>query len=353
MRLILTSQVLYLMWNGTVRYTLVWALEGRVPHQCEQDQKKGSCDSPESHGREPEADHDTFLPCARYDAYSASTPSISKPRKQSELSPFAPASPSMPKRPRLTTCTHSTGEYVHEGPIETPPVLLNALAQLKPPSGEIGTLQQKGSEPISTIKTYTGSCYCSAVFFAVKTPPLSQVEIKEDNCSICVRVRELHLHRLFSLSSFRPLLRSSRLTYLFTHTKKRAATTIYPDQDQVLFHLSGQVLGAGSINEANSATTDTTTYAFGRKFNQFPFCKTCGVACFGIPVGPPPEVVSRLPPEKQMFVEKLRRIRPLYLRAMNDVEWDEIDVVRSDEGAEGYVVGAEIPDNEAKDESDC
>ncbi|ROV93466.1 hypothetical protein VPNG_09633 [Cytospora leucostoma] len=141
-------------------------------------------------------------------------------------------------------------------------------------------------------KTYTGSCQCGAVAFAVRTPPLSQVEIKEDNCSICVR---------------------------------RAAISIYPDRDQAVL-----------VGKEN-----TTTYAFGRKFNQAPFCKTCGVACYGVTVGPPQEVIERLPEEKKAFVERLRRIQPLYVRAMNGVEWDEIRIERNDDGTQGYEVPEE------------
>ncbi|KAJ4387452.1 hypothetical protein N0V93_008044 [Gnomoniopsis smithogilvyi] len=138
-------------------------------------------------------------------------------------------------------------------------------------------------------KLYTGSCQCGAVAFAVKTAPLEKIEIKEDNCSICVR---------------------------------RAATSIYPDKDQVL--LCGR--------------DNTTTYAFGRKFNQTPFCKTCGVAIYGVAVGPPQSIVDKLPEEKQKFVEQQRRIQPLYVRAMNGVDWDNIKVQRNDEGTEGYTV---------------
>lgn len=139
------------------------------------------------------------------------------------------------------------------------------------------------------IKLYTGSCACGDVAFSVKTPPLAEVEIKEDNCSIC---------------------------------RRRAAISIYPDRDQVTF-----------IGKEN-----TTAYAFGRKFNQTPFCKTCGVACYGVPVGPPQEVVDQLPEAKKEFVEKLRRIQPLYVRVMDGVEWDDINVEQSDEGTEGYVL---------------
>jgi hypothetical protein len=38
------------------------------------------------------------------------------------------------------------------------------------------------------LKIYTGSCHCGAVTLAVKTKPFPDVEVKEDNCSICQRV---------------------------------------------------------------------------------------------------------------------------------------------------------------------
>ena len=38
-------------------------------------------------------------------------------------------------------------------------------------------------------KLYKGACHCGAVRIAVKSPPLPGVEVKEDNCSICARVR--------------------------------------------------------------------------------------------------------------------------------------------------------------------
>jgi hypothetical protein len=38
------------------------------------------------------------------------------------------------------------------------------------------------------LKVYTGSCHCGAVTIAVKTKPFPEVEVKEDNCSICQRV---------------------------------------------------------------------------------------------------------------------------------------------------------------------
>jgi hypothetical protein len=44
------------------------------------------------------------------------------------------------------------------------------------------------SAEIEGSKLYTGGCHCGAVTLAVKTKPLPTVQIKEDNCSNCVRV---------------------------------------------------------------------------------------------------------------------------------------------------------------------
>ena len=38
------------------------------------------------------------------------------------------------------------------------------------------------------LEVYTGGCYCGAVTLMVKTKPLPEIEVKEDNCSICQRV---------------------------------------------------------------------------------------------------------------------------------------------------------------------
>lgn len=43
--------------------------------------------------------------------------------------------------------------------------------------------EEKGME------IYPGGCHCGAVTVAVKSNPPPDVEVKEDNCSICRRVR--------------------------------------------------------------------------------------------------------------------------------------------------------------------
>lgn len=68
----------------------------------------------------------------------------------------------------------STAAAVEQAPIALPTTLKE----------QIPKAQLDGDN----IKLYTGSCQCGAVSFVVKTAPLPEIEIKEDNCSICVRV---------------------------------------------------------------------------------------------------------------------------------------------------------------------
>lgn len=112
-----------------------------------------------------------------------------------------------------------------------------------------------------------------------------------------------------------------QLTAAF-HELQNALIGIYPDKDQVT------ILGK----------ENTTPYGFGQKFNGWPFCKTCGVHCYGIAIGPPQELVDSWPEARQKMVEKIRRIQTVNIRTLHGVEWDQIKVERSDEGTEGYVV---------------
>jgi hypothetical protein len=60
----------------------------------------------------------------------------------------------------------------------------HSLPNYDPPpfTGSLPEIEGEG------LKVYTGSCHCGDVTLAVKTKPLREVEIKEDNCSICQRV---------------------------------------------------------------------------------------------------------------------------------------------------------------------
>ncbi|GKT59573.1 glutathione-dependent formaldehyde-activating enzyme [Colletotrichum tofieldiae] len=131
--------------------------------------------------------------------------------------------------------------------------------------------------PGDDLKLYTGGCDCGVVQVAVRTKPIHDVEIKEDNCSICIRV-----------------------------------TLVGKDQTQ--------------------------DYKFGREFNGSPFCRICGVHCFGNLYGPPKDIVARLPEAKQEFVRKQLEVQPLNIRVLDDVEWDRINIAWSNDGTEGYVL---------------
>jgi hypothetical protein len=82
----------------------------------------------------------------------------------------------------------------------------------------------------------------------------------------------------------------------------------------------------------------TQDYTFGRKFNGHPFCKVCGVHLFLNLYGPPEEVVRGWPQGRQDMVARMLDIRPVNVRVLEGVELAELEVVRCDEGTEGYVL---------------
>ncbi|KAF4871689.1 Centromere protein V [Colletotrichum siamense] len=138
-------------------------------------------------------------------------------------------------------------------------------------------------------KLYTGSCECGAVQLALRSKPLAEVEIKEDNCSICIR---------------------------------NGAIGVYPHKSQVTIVRKER----------------TQEYQFGRRFNGAPFCRTCGVHCFGNLYGPPQSIVDRLPDAKKEFVRKQLEIQPLNVRVLNEVDWEELEIKWANEGTEGYAL---------------
>ncbi|KDN64894.1 putative glutathione-dependent formaldehyde-activating enzyme, partial [Colletotrichum sublineola] len=150
-------------------------------------------------------------------------------------------------------------------------------------------LESLHSAPGDNLKCYKGGCDCGAVQITVKTKPLSDVEIKEDNCSICSR---------------------------------NGFIGVYPHQSEVTLVGKDQ----------------TRDYKFGRGFNGSPFCRTCGVHCFGNLYGPPKEIVVRLPEARQEFVRRQLEIQPLNVRVLEGVEWDRINIKWSNDGAADYVL---------------
>lgn len=110
------------------------------------------------------------------------------------------------------------------------------------------------------------------------------------------------------------------LTRVFIY--QTGAVQIYPHYSQVSI-----------IGKENSKD-----YTFGRAFNGTPFCKTCGSHVYTNLYGPPQHVVDRLPDAKKEFVRKQCEVQPINLRILDGVEWDELNVRRSDEGTEGYIL---------------
>jgi len=139
------------------------------------------------------------------------------------------------------------------------------------------------------LKIYTGSCHCGAVTLALKTKPLPQCEIKQDNCSICVR---------------------------------NAYICVYPSLSQVT--IDGQ--------------EDTTGYRFGKKFIEHRFCRTCGVPVYMKVIGPEEEPIEAWSEERKALVAKNIDMCPINVRVLNDVEWEDLRIVTLDEGTSGYSV---------------
>ncbi|KAF2718537.1 hypothetical protein K431DRAFT_287561 [Polychaeton citri CBS 116435] len=132
----------------------------------------------------------------------------------------------------------------------------------------------------------TGSCHCGKVSVSLLIP-LEQLDVKEDNCSICTR---------------------------------NAWIGVYPSKSQVVIN------GEEHMQE----------YRFGRKFNGNPFCRFCGVHVYLNLYGPPQEVVDRLSIEKQEYIRRMLDVKPVNIRTLDTIDVEDLDVVRSNEGTEGY-----------------
>lgn len=77
-------------------------------------------------------------------------------------------------------------------------------------------------------------------------------------------------------------------------------------------------------------------YRFGRQFNGFPFCKTCGLHVYQDLYGPPQHIVDSMPEQRKEVVRKMLDIKPLNVRCFDEVDLEGWGVQRSDEGTAGY-----------------
>jgi hypothetical protein len=143
---------------------------------------------------------------------------------------------------------------------------------------------------------------------------IGELEVKEDNCSSCVRV-------CVAFSSMQYL---GKWELINTDRPQNAYIGVYPTKDQVRIH----------------GREHTGEYLYGRKFNGAAHCKTCGVLVFNNVYGPPIRVFDSLPPERKekalAIYRKNMAMQPLNVRALDDVDILSLKVERTDEGTEGY-----------------
>ncbi|KAK4214182.1 hypothetical protein QBC37DRAFT_314799 [Rhypophila decipiens] len=139
---------------------------------------------------------------------------------------------------------------------------------------------------------HRGSCHCGNVSVELLVG-LDELEIKEDNCSSCVRD-----------------------AYIGT----------YPSKEQVRIH--------GRVH--------TFEYRYGSKFNGIAHCQTCGVVVFTTVYGPPISLFDRLPAERKeralAVYWKNMALQPVNVRVLDGVDLSTLTIQTTDEGAEGYVL---------------
>lgn len=93
---------------------------------------------------------------------------------------------------------------------------------------------------------------------------------------------------------------------------------------------------SSKVKLPENSLAHTTSYSFGRKFNSFPFCSTCGVCVFQTLIGPPKTVVDGLSEAGKERVKQMLEIQPVNFRCLEGVDVDQIVRTRNDEGTEGY-----------------
>ncbi|KAF3762730.1 hypothetical protein M406DRAFT_264248 [Cryphonectria parasitica EP155] len=136
------------------------------------------------------------------------------------------------------------------------------------------------------------SCHCAAVQAELFTP-LQEQEVKEDNCSSCVR---------------------------------NAYIGVYPTKDQV--KLRGM--------------EDTFEYKKAPGYSGISHCKTCGVMVFSNIYGPPISIFDKLPAERKELAlavyHKNLNLKPLNVRTVEGLDLGSITIERTDEGTDGYAL---------------
>ncbi|TFB01173.1 hypothetical protein CCMA1212_007055 [Trichoderma ghanense] len=172
------------------------------------------------------------------------------------------------------------------------PFSLESALRVVEVEGDTRSIEPLSHELGETPAKAVFSCHCGHVRAAL-LGALENEELKEDNCSKCVR-----------------------MAYIGT----------YPTKDNV------RIYGRDRVFE----------YLTGGKFTGSTFCKTCGVHVFSNVYGPPISVFDKLPPERKekalAVYHKNMAMQPLNVRTIEGVDLDKLRPLtkREDEGTEGY-----------------
>ncbi|KAL7807908.1 Mss4-like protein [Trichoderma aethiopicum] len=172
------------------------------------------------------------------------------------------------------------------------PFKLESALRVVEAEGDTRSIDPLPCEPGEAPAKALFSCHCGDVRAAL-LGPLEHEELKEDNCSKCVRT-----------------------AYIGT----------YPAKHNV------RIYGRDRVFE----------YLTGGKFTGSTFCNTCGVHVFSNVYGPPISVFDKLPPERKekalAVYHKNMAMQPLNVRAAEGIRLDDLRplINRQDEGTEGY-----------------
>lgn len=138
--------------------------------------------------------------------------------------------------------------------------------------------------------------------------------MKEDNCSKCVRVREVS-----------PAPSASSM--VANQASQTGYVGVYPAKFEV-------IIPTGSRENS---------FPYPGKYGGGPHhCKTCGVFVFHEVAGPPISAFDNLAPERRDHMlgiyHQNMNLQPLNVRCVECFDIGSLDIKRSDEGTEGYVL---------------
>jgi hypothetical protein len=89
-----------------------------------------------------------------------------------------------------------------------------------------------------------------------------------------------------------------------------------------------------------ASPSELKVYQFGRKFLEQCFCGICAVPVFTRVLGPPPEIVEKMPEKARAHRDQMVQLNPVNLHILDGVEWDEVKVnkVQGKDSEPKYVV---------------